>query len=174
MRLATENVLSEFLREIKHIAEVQEKQAELDRLKREERTLRRRRSQQTVETDVGASRSNDDAIDEVSEESATIGAEDDEDDEENEWEGEGSGAWQPGQGVFVDHAAIMDIIIQHLAYPGEYDICGKRGEADFEDELVQSTAMEWVLTFLDFAQTTVVAFMPRIVPAILPNLASPQ
>ena len=40
------------------------------------------------------------------------------------------------------------------------------------DELVQSTAMEWVLTFLEFAQTTVVAFMPRIVPAILPNLAS--
>lgn len=39
--------------------------------------------------------------------------------EEHEWEGEGSGAWVPGQGVYVDHAAIMDIIIQHLAYPGE-------------------------------------------------------
>lgn len=38
--------------------------------------------------------------------------------EDNEWEGEGSGAWVPGQGVFVDHAAIMDIIIQHLSYPG--------------------------------------------------------
>jgi len=42
------------------------------------------------------------------------------------------------------------------------------------DELVQSTAMEWILTFLEFAQDTVVAFTPRIVPAILPNLASPQ
>jgi vacuole morphology and inheritance protein 14 len=42
------------------------------------------------------------------------------------------------------------------------------------DELVQSTAMEWILTFLEFAQNTVVAFTPRIVPAILPNLASPQ
>jgi hypothetical protein len=44
--------------------------------------------------------------------------------------------------------------------------------ADIPDELVQSTAMEWVLTFLEFAQNTVVAFTPRIVPAILPNLAS--
>ena len=41
--------------------------------------------------------------------------------DEHEWEGEGSGAWVPGQGVFVDHAAIMDIIIQHLSYPGERD-----------------------------------------------------
>lgn len=39
--------------------------------------------------------------------------------EDQEWEGEGSGLWQPGQGVFIDHAAIMDIIIQHLSYPGE-------------------------------------------------------
>jgi vacuole morphology and inheritance protein 14 len=42
-----------------------------------------------------------------------------EDGEEEPWEGEGSGAWVPGQGVYVDHAAIMDIIIQHLSYPGE-------------------------------------------------------
>ena len=35
-----------------------------------------------------------------------------------EWEGEGSGAWVPGQGVVIDYTAIMDIIIQHLSYPG--------------------------------------------------------
>lgn len=29
-------------------------------------------------------------------------------------------AWIPGQGVFVDHEAIMDIMIQHVAYPGEW------------------------------------------------------
>lgn len=34
--------------------------------------------------------------------------------------------------------------------------------------------MEWILTFLEFAQNTVVAFTPQIVPAILPNLASSQ
>jgi hypothetical protein len=51
---------------------------------------------------------------------AVIEEEDEEEDgEEEPWEGEGSGAWVPGQGVYVDHAAIMDIIIQHLSYPGE-------------------------------------------------------
>jgi vacuole morphology and inheritance protein 14 len=34
--------------------------------------------------------------------------------------------------------------------------------------------MEWILTFLDFAQMTVVEFTPRIVQAVLPNLASPK
>jgi vacuole morphology and inheritance protein 14 len=38
--------------------------------------------------------------------------------------------------------------------------------------MVQTTAMDWILNFLDFAQTTVVAFTPRIVQAVLPNLAS--
>ncbi|RSH91056.1 hypothetical protein EHS25_010232 [Saitozyma podzolica] len=141
VRLATENVLAEFLREIKYIATVQEKQA-ADRARRESRSLRTIGSKQTLEDD------NEAVIEEEDEE---------EDGEEEPWEGEGSGAWVPGQGVYVDHAAIMDIIIQHLSYP---------------DELVQSTAMEWVLTFLEFAQNTVVAFTPRIVPAILPNLAS--
>ena len=40
--------------------------------------------------------------------------------EDHNWEGEGSGAWVPGQGVYVDHAAIMDIVIQHLSYPGRF------------------------------------------------------
>lgn len=44
--------------------------------------------------------------------------------------------------------------------------------ADLEDDMVQTTAMDWILTFLEFAQTTVVAFTPRIVSAVLPNLAS--
>lgn len=34
--------------------------------------------------------------------------------------------------------------------------------------------MDWILTFLEFAQMTVVAFTPRIVSSVLPNLASPK
>lgn len=118
VRLATENVLAEFLREIKYIANVQEKQAEADRARRETGSVRRRDSKQTIESGVADP---DEAIQDDDEDlSATIeevsltqgeGA-------DHEWEGEGSGAWVPGQGVFVDHAAIMDIIIQHLSYPG--------------------------------------------------------
>ncbi|KAL7423040.1 hypothetical protein Q5752_002339 [Cryptotrichosporon argae] len=169
VRLATENVLGEFLREIKYIAKVQE-QYESERARREhEHRLRKRASKGTMES-LGESAVDDDdepdaehgeseSRDGADGEAHDSVAESSEDEMENDWEGEGSGAWVPGQGVFVDHAAIMDIMIQHLGYP---------------DELVQSTAMEWILTFLDFAQTTVVAFTPRIVPAILPNLASPH
>ncbi|WVQ96426.1 hypothetical protein IAU59_003531 [Kwoniella sp. CBS 9459] len=159
VRLATENVLAEFLREIKYIAHVQEKQAEADRVRRESRSVRTRGSKHTLESAV------EDDDEAIADESMTSDSrlEDGDADEgvngDNDWEGEGSGNWVPGQGVYVDHAAIMDIIIQHLSYP---------------DELVQSTAMEWILTFLEFAQNTVVAFTPRIVPAILPNLASPH
>ncbi|ORY25662.1 vacuolar protein 14 C-terminal Fig4p binding-domain-containing protein [Naematelia encephala] len=159
VRLATENVLAEFLREIKYIADVQEKQAETERSKREARSVRRRSSKQTFESAIDDDESDGAGGDvgDVDTETVDDGATHDE--EEHDWEGEGSGAWIPGQGVYVDHAAIMDIIIQHLSYP---------------DELVQSTAMEWILTFLEFAQNTVIAFTPRIVPAILPNLASPS
>ncbi|WVF68911.1 hypothetical protein IAT40_003684 [Kwoniella sp. CBS 6097] len=159
VRLATENVLAEFLREIKYIAHVQEKQAEADRARRESRSVRTGGSKHTLESAV------EDDDEAVADESMTSdsrfddGDADDGANGDNDWEGEGSGNWVPGQGVYVDHAAIMDIIIQHLSYP---------------DELVQSTAMEWILTFLEFAQNTVVAFTPRIVPAILPNLASPH
>jgi vacuole morphology and inheritance protein 14 len=124
VRLATENVLSEFLREIKCIAEVQEKQAELDRQRRESRAvLRKRSSRQTMQS---TAEGNDGAIADDNDEHAGDGDDGGEttaDDEvagtEQEWEGEGSGMWQPGQGVFIDHAAIMDIIIQHLSYPGK-------------------------------------------------------
>lgn len=93
---------------------MQEKQAEIVRQRREQRG----------EAKEGVLEEADES--EVSEE-GTVGPEgeeeDDEDDEgdkdeDAEWHGEGSGSWQPGQGVFVDHAAIMDIIVNHLSYPG--------------------------------------------------------
>ncbi|KAK4687057.1 vacuole morphology and inheritance protein 14, partial [Tremellales sp. Uapishka_1] len=156
VRIATENVLAEFLREIKYVATVHEKQAEAERSRKESLSLHQRESKQTLESRASH---DDEAIEDVEEDNETTRETAEEGEEEHEWEGEGSGAWVPGQGVFVDHAAIMDIIIQHLSYPYE---------------LVQSTAMEWILTFLEFAQDTVVSFTPRIVPAILPNLASPH
>lgn len=107
VRVATENLLSEFLREIKIIAQQQEKHAET------------RRSSKR-----GSHRTSDSAA--VAEDHFESAIEDDDDDEDNDgdeevdedWEGEGSGAWEPGQSVVVDHAQIMDIIVDHLSYPG--------------------------------------------------------
>ena len=123
VRLATENVLAEFLREVKYIAQVQEKHAEIDRRRRGSRQVRRRGSKQTMEsaltTDGGDSAIIDDDDDTDAEDEGRDEIIDGQGVDEHEWEGEGSGNWVPGQGVFVDHAAIMDIIIQHLSYPGE-------------------------------------------------------
>ncbi|KAG6888905.1 hypothetical protein C0992_007144 [Termitomyces sp. T32_za158] len=66
-------------------------------------------------------------------------------------------AWIPGQGVKVDYAAIVEILIQQLI--GEHD------------EIQQSTALRWLAEFLVFTPEVMVPFTPRFVPAILPNLA---
>ena len=40
-----------------------------------------------------------------------------------------------------------------------------------DDEIQQSTALQWLAEFLTFAQEVLVPFTPRLIPAILPNLA---
>ncbi|KAG6817894.1 hypothetical protein H0H87_001726 [Tephrocybe sp. NHM501043] len=67
------------------------------------------------------------------------------------------GAWIPGQGVKVDYPAIVEIMIQQLT--GEHD------------EIQQSTALRWLAEFLIVTPEVMVPFTPRFVPAILPNLA---
>ncbi|TXT15887.1 hypothetical protein VHUM_00390 [Vanrija humicola] len=146
VRVATENLLAEFLREIKLIAQQQDKQAESHPVRRDKLS-----SHQTTMDSASASipphhEDNESAIES-------------DDDDSSEWEGEGSGAWEPGQNAFVDYSSIMDIIVDHLSYP---------------DNMVQTTAMDWILTFLEFAQNTVIFYTPRIVSAVLPNLASPN
>lgn len=54
------------------------------------------------------------SIDEEAVEDGSVGDGDDEGDEE--------GVWVPGQGVFVDHAAIVEIMIHHLSYPGQWQL----------------------------------------------------
>lgn len=40
-----------------------------------------------------------------------------------------------------------------------------------DDEIQQSTALRWLAEFLNFAHEVMVPFTPRLIPAILPNLA---
>ena len=40
-----------------------------------------------------------------------------------------------------------------------------------DDEILQSTALRWLAEFLSFAHEVMVPFTPRLIPAILPNLA---
>lgn len=42
---------------------------------------------------------------------------------------------------------------------------------DIDDEIQQSTALQWLSEFISFANEVMVPFIPRLIPAILPNLA---
>lgn len=81
----------------------------------------------------------------------------------------------PGQGVRIDYAAIIEILIQQLDNQRElflsklilyytYSACA-------DDEIQQSTALRWLAEFLTFVPDVMVPFTPRLIPAILPNLA---
>lgn len=112
VRVATENLLAEFLREIKHIAVQQEKHGNGKR-------NTEKRPRQTSDAVSTSGDYNESAIDdEYDDEDTHSRPNGDYEEAENEWEGEGSGLWEPGQSVVIDHGAIMDIIVDHLAYPG--------------------------------------------------------
>lgn len=120
IRTATQNVLADFLREIREVAEVR-------KVREEDWRQRRRRSSDAANgrstrsrrTSQSSGRSIEVKVDENGVEVV------EEDDDSNSFvddgdEGEGSGAWIPGQGVYVDHASIIEILLQHLAVPGKF------------------------------------------------------
>lgn len=92
--------------------------------------------------------------------------------------------WVPGQEVRIDHAAIIEILIRHILYPGgSPNEVGKelklRSLTDhfllrpflFAEEEVQATTLQWIAEFLLVVKSVVVPFTPRLIPAILPSLA---
>jgi vacuole morphology and inheritance protein 14 len=66
-------------------------------------------------------------------------------------------AWEPGQGVRVDYAAIVEILLMQL-----------EGQSD---EIQHSTSLRWLADFLNFVPEVMVPFTPRLIGAVLPNLA---
>jgi vacuole morphology and inheritance protein 14 len=81
----------------------------------------------------------------------------------------------PGQGVKVDYAAIVEILIRQLD-PQSLRILFPTSKTnlildDIDDEIQQSTALRWLAEFLSFVHEVMVPFTPRLIPAILPNLA---
>lgn len=122
MRVATENVLADFLREIRDIARVHKQQAE----ERRARVLvnglgggttaaagvKRSESKMTVSSSVGKG---------LDERAGGAAGEDlvEEDEREEDWEGKGSGSWIPGQGIAVHYEEIVEILLRHVAYPSE-------------------------------------------------------
>lgn len=155
IRTATQNVLADFLREIREVAEVQSGREEHPR----------RSASQMSALDRGEEADDDEH--------------DDDDDEryDDDDDGEGSGEWVPGQGVLVDHAAIVEILLEHLSFPGQsqsqsrslsVSVCGTDTQPDEE---IQSTCLRWIAEFLLFCEPTMVPLTPRLLPVILSSLA---
>ncbi|SAM08734.1 hypothetical protein [Absidia glauca] len=73
-----------------------------------------------------------------------------------ESDGHGKGTYFPGQGIVVQYARIVEILIPHLSSP-EQDI--------------QRTALEWINEFTIIAKDIIIQFTPEIIKAVLPSLA---
>ncbi|CAO3627724.1 unnamed protein product [Cunninghamella blakesleeana] len=76
----------------------------------------------------------------------------------NENDGQGKGTYIQGQGIVVQYARIVEILVPHLSSP---------------DEDIQRTALEWINEFTIIAKTVVIQFTPEIIKAVLPSLAHP-
>ncbi|KAJ7774089.1 armadillo-type protein, partial [Mycena olivaceomarginata] len=159
VRVATETLLADFVREIRDVSTVRKRAEEQAKSKADSSSVRH--------SDFGGDdRLGDFSVDH-SERSAFIADNDDhsayddesalKDDAPTDVDYRDTGAWVPGQGVKIDYDAIIEILIQQL--DGEHD------------EIQQSTALRWLAEFLNFTSEVMVPFTPRLVPAILPNLA---
>lgn len=85
---------------------------------------------------------------------AASGAEDEEDEEDDDEDDED--IWVEGTEVRIDYAAIVEILINHIGFP---------------DEEIQATTLQWIAELLLVVKDVVVPFTPRLISAILPNLA---
>ncbi|KAG2033639.1 vacuolar protein 14 C-terminal Fig4p binding-domain-containing protein, partial [Suillus americanus] len=150
VRVATENILADFLREIKDVSMVRqrkEEHAESSDLRRSDEKLpditmsHSERALFIPESDFGHDHDGEYSLK----------------DEHRSEDYRGTGALVPGQGVRIDYAAIIEILIQQLD--------------NQHDEIQQSTALRWFAEFLTFVPDVMVPFTPRLIPAILPNLA---
>lgn len=83
--------------------------------------------------------------------------------------------WIPGQGVKIDYAAIVEILLQQLDEQREYPatLTPLDAERHLDDVIQQSTALRWLTEFLNIVQDVMVAFTPRLISVILPNLSHP-
>ncbi|KAJ8468744.1 hypothetical protein ONZ51_g9455 [Trametes cubensis] len=159
VRVATESLLADFLREIRDVTIVQRRQEEQAKAKREAMVAESSRRQDSER----------EKLPEITmdhpERAVFIPEHDDVFDNDLESHDErhedqairDTGAWVPGQGVRIDYPAIVEILLQQLD--------------DQHDEIQQSTALRWLAEFLNIAQEVMIPFTPRLILAILPNLA---
>ncbi|KAH9943223.1 ARM repeat-containing protein [Epithele typhae] len=164
VRVATEGLLADFLREIKDVTQVQKRHQEILRSKQAAAAAASAAASETARRlEFEEDKLPDITMDHP--ERATFIPENDEvfdndletPDEKHDAELRETGAWAPGQGVRIDYAAIVEILLRQLD--------------DEHDEIQQSTSLRWLSEFLNITQEVMIPFTPRLLLAILPNLA---
>ncbi|KAF8969322.1 vacuolar protein 14 C-terminal Fig4p binding-domain-containing protein [Flammula alnicola] len=159
VRVATENLLADFLRELRDVTIVSRQLEQHVKSKTPAESIRRsdvdgdKLPDLTMENAERALYMLENDEHDRSTLSSQVGPRDDASDMDDQ----DLGAWIPGQGVRIDYAAIIEILIRQLL-----------GE---NEEIQQATALRWLAEFLSFAHEVMVPFTPRLIPAILPNLA---
>ncbi|THH12251.1 hypothetical protein EW145_g93 [Phellinidium pouzarii] len=153
VRVATENLLADFLRELRTIAGVQKRTEDKARLLREADAYELGRRPDDKLPDITMTHPERAAF--LPEGEGFVQTHDGE--SISEVDVKDTGVYMPGQNVKVHHAAIVEILLQQLD--------------DEHDEIQMSTALLWLADFLHFAQDVMLPFTPRLIPAILPNLA---
>ncbi|GAA5966035.1 hypothetical protein JCM3765_006545 [Sporobolomyces pararoseus] len=183
VKAATEGVLESMLREVRDCREVElekrRRKWEWDKRREERQRVRRLMNQSKERQKMERRASEAKTVRQGNEgKSATIGeedgsnlpeadeqaiADDDEDDDEDlaiasddDSDAEDPTEWQPGEGVEVDYAAIVAILVRHL---------------DARDEEIQTICLHWISSFLEFVPGTLIPFAPKIIPVILKCLA---
>ncbi|KAJ3982058.1 vacuolar protein 14 C-terminal Fig4p binding-domain-containing protein [Lentinula detonsa] len=157
VRVATEVLLADFLREIRDVTVIQQRSEKLAKSTHtggDTESILPSEGGQTVHT-----------ITHSPERTAFLSDHDDarysdseyKEDSTSDLDARDAGSWIPGQGVKIDFSAIVEILIEQL--DGEHD------------EIQQSTALRWLAEFISFASEVMIPFTPRLIPAILPNLA---
>ncbi|KAF8592196.1 ARM repeat-containing protein [Ramaria rubella] len=158
VKVATENLLADFLREVRDVTLLQKRHEAQAKVRREaelQEEVRRAENEREKLPDITMTHSERAMF--VPEHGVEDGKEREPNASDKEVDHRDTGTWIPGQGVTIDHAAIVEILIVQLD--------------SHHDEIQRSTALRWIAEFLDFAQETMIPFTPRLIPAILPNLA---
>ncbi|KAJ7068616.1 vacuolar protein 14 C-terminal Fig4p binding-domain-containing protein [Mycena amicta] len=159
VRVATETLLADFVREIRDITVVRKRTEEKAKSQRDNSSIRHSDHDGDDRLpEFGVDPSERAVFIPQNGEGSNYGDESVlKEDVPNDIDYRDTGAWVPGQGVKMDYDAIVEILIQQL--DGEHD------------EIQQSTALRWLAEFLSFTSDVMVPFTPRLIPAILPNLA---
>jgi vacuole morphology and inheritance protein 14 len=176
IRTATQAALSDFLREINEAADVHSKRTTAWRARKEseaDRMAQRKRTESAVAEESESSPEEERADDHHEEEREEFEEDQRSSDAEND-----SGLWTPGQGVRIDHPAIVEILLQHLDFPGMLPWLFVRASIQpqteletLSDEEIQATCLRWIAAFLVFFPDVMISFTPRLIPVILSSLA---